>query len=251
MTGWRRFPAEPAVIAWLDAVDDAARATSSDPAHGRWWRQGGTWFAGVDALPNDEAGRVGQGPPLSGAALADAETVAGPLPLHPAQVSVVMPGYPAREPDETDAQHRYRRIRAAAHLDGLKADAEGRRRVSEPHAWILGLPLDPMRPGRSPLVVWEGSHEIIRDGLSRALAPHPSDTWGSVDVTDAYRAARLEVFERCRRVEVTAERGEAILLHRLAIHGIAPWEGAGGAPRAAIYFRPILPGGVADWLSLP
>jgi hypothetical protein len=41
-------------------------------------------------------------------ALAAAHEVAGPLPLHPAQVSVTYPGYPAQDPGESDAAHRFR-----------------------------------------------------------------------------------------------------------------------------------------------
>ena len=68
MTGWQVFPAETAVTDWLASAEPAARATATDPAHAEWHRHGGTWFAGVDVLPNDERGRVEGGPPLSGAA---------------------------------------------------------------------------------------------------------------------------------------------------------------------------------------
>ena len=49
-------------------------------------------------------------------------------------------------------------------------------------------------PGAAPLVVWEGSAEVLRAALARALAPHPPETWGEVDLTEAYAAARREVF---------------------------------------------------------
>ena len=45
--------------------------------------------------------------------------------------------------------------------------------------------------------------------------------------------------------------GEAVVLHRLLIHGVAPWaEGAQAAApgRSIAYFRPVM-GSVAEWLS--
>ncbi|MBF9029944.1 hypothetical protein HKCCE3408_06030 [Rhodobacterales bacterium HKCCE3408] len=271
MTGWRRFPAEDAVLDWVRAVRPVAGAVLADPAEDHWYRHGRTWFAGVDALPNDAAGRVpvrgagpsrspeyfeskegAWGPPLSGAALAAASDVAGPLPLHRGQLSVTWPAYPGRDPDESESSYRYRRDRAAAHLDGLLPVGSARRRMArEPHAWILGLPLDEMGPGRSPLVVWEGSHEVIRTALRSAYDGRDPADWPDIDVTDIYQDARRTVFETCDRVEVTAQAGEAVLLHRLLIHGVAPWTGPEGPPRAVVYFRPVLPGGVADWLALP
>ena len=73
-------------------------------------------------------------------------------------------------------------------------------------------------------------------------------------MTRAYQAARRAVFETCRRVELPAQPGEAILLHRHALHGIAPWR-KGAKPihqgRAIIYFRPMMPGGLETWLKRP
>ncbi|MEL6533134.1 MAG: hypothetical protein AAFN09_03020 [Pseudomonadota bacterium] len=251
--GWAVYDNDPDLTAWLDHV----RPRSRELAHRAdlrqaWLRHGGTWFAGVDVLENDEAGRVADGPPLSARALEDA----GALPLHPGQLSVTYPGYPRRDADETDAAHGYRLRRDAAHLDGLlPIGAERRRMIREPHAWVLGLPLDPMRAHQAPLVVWEGSQEILREALRDALRPSAPESWSDVDVTEVYQAARREIFKRCPRVEITAEPGQAILLHRLSLHGVGPWpetEHAGHeVSRAVIYFRPLLPGGIVDWLTLP
>ena len=50
---------------------------------------------------------------------------------------------------------------------------------------------------------------------------------------------------------VTAGRGEAYLVHRLALHGIAPWgAGATAGERMVIYFRPES-GDPAAWLRAP
>lgn len=255
--GWAVYPAEPPVTAWVDHGRPVARALAGrSDLRQAWLRHGGTWFAGVDVLGNDAAGRVADGPALTGTAFADA----GPLPLHPGQLSVTYPGYPRQDPSESDAAHRYRVTRDAAHLDGLlPIGAKRRRMIREPHAWVLGLPLDPMRAGQAPLVVWEGSQEILRAALQDALAAHAPRDWPDVDVTEIYQAARREIFQTCARVEITATPGEAILLHRLMLHGVGPWpddtparapDGAETA-RAVVYFRPLLPGGIADWLALP
>ena len=124
--------------------------------------------------------------------------------------------------------------------------------MEEPHAFILGLALNDASADAAPLVVWEGSPAILRAAFAEALAPYPSQDWASVDVTDAYVAARRRVFETCRRVEVPSRPGEAVLVHRLALHGVAPWaDGASAGPdgRMIAYFRPLLAGGVPAWLA--
>ena len=58
--GWRRIGPDPAIAAWAAAarpVAEAAVAASPEP-----WRCGGTWFVGVDALPNGPDGRMGDAP---------------------------------------------------------------------------------------------------------------------------------------------------------------------------------------------
>ncbi len=213
-------------------------AASAEP-----WRCGGTWFVGVDALPNAADGAVGgvdfpwEALPLT------------PEPLHRAQLSVIRPGYPQPSPDETPAAFRFRQTRDAAHLDGILAVGPGKKRmIKEPHAWILGLPLNDS--DAAPLVVWEGSHVVMQAALQTALQDHPVDRWGDVDITDAYQAARAQIFQTCRRVALPARPGEATLIHRLLVHGVAPWESGGVAPdagRIIAYFRPQM-ASVADWL---
>ncbi|MEY4872539.1 MAG: hypothetical protein RLZZ563_1869, partial [Pseudomonadota bacterium] len=210
------------------------------------WRCGGTWFVGLDALPNDADGAV------AGAEFPWGDIGLAPVPLHPAQLSVVRAGYPQQGVEETEAGFRFRRDRDAAHLDGLlPIGPDKRRMVKEPHAWIVGLPLNRAQAGASPLVVWEGSHRIMQTALARAFAGHPVATWDSVDITEAYQAARREVFETCPRVELPGVPGEAVILHRLLIHGVAPWaKGAEAEPpgRMVAYFRPVL-GSVEAWLG--
>lgn len=255
-TGYQVFGPDPEVLRWLASAGPAALAKARNPGHrDDWLRHGGTWFAGVNVLENDSSGRVAGGTALGGAALAAAQAVTGMLPLDPGQVSVTYPGYPQQDPRESDANHRYRKTRDAAHLDGLLPVGPDRRRMlKEPHGWILGLPVTDCGAGASALVVWEGSHEIMRARLGAVLMKHPETDWSKVDLTEAYHAARRDVFETCPRIELPARPGQATLLHRLALHGVAPWQDGAEAPsegRAIVYFRPQLPGGPVDWLHLP
>jgi hypothetical protein len=252
--GWQVFETEAAVKSWLDVAGPAAIAASRAGAlRRRWLRHGGTWFVGVEALPNGPDGAVAGGPPLGGAALGEAARVAGPLPLHRGQVSVTYPGYPAPDPEESDAAHRFRRDRDAAHLDGLlPVGPEKRRHLRELHAFILGIAVTEADPDAAPLVVWEGSHHRIRAAFARAFDGVPAEEWGEIDMTGAYAEVRRAVFASCPRREVPLRPGQCVLVHRHAIHGVAPWrEGARAAEdgRAIVYFRPEV-ARPKDWLNL-
>lgn len=253
--GWVKFPAEQAVRDWAAAALAVARERVQNPdEQAKWLTCEGTWFVGVDALPNDAAGDVGAGP-LGGAAFAAVKRLYGDLPLHRGQVSVTYPGYPRPREGEGEAAFRYRLRRDAAHVDGLLAVGPDRRRMpKERHAYILGLPLTACGDGASPFTVWEGSHQVMRAAFARALADVPEADWADTDLTGIYRETRREVFETCRRVTLPAQPGEAYLVHRFALHGVAPWEEGAAAPeegRMIAYFRPELPDGNRDWLDLP
>lgn len=247
--GWTVLPFDPATARWARAAHRVALGVTADPQmRARWLRHAKTWFVGVDALANAADGSI-DGVPLQGPWQDLIDTA---VRLHPAQLSVVYPGYPGRDPDESEASFAYRRDRDAAHLDGLLAEgADKRRHLREPHAWILGLPLN--ASDASPLVVWSGSPAIIRAALARRFEGIAPRSWPDEDITDAYQAARREVFETCERVEVRAGPGQAVIVHRLAIHGVAPWSAAASAPpegRMIAYFRPVL-SNLADWLAAP
>lgn len=239
--GYRRVAAHPALKVWADAARAPAASAVRASAD---WRCGGTWCVGLEALANDPGGTVA-GVPLPWDVLG-----LRPMPLHRAQVSTTRVGYPQPSAAESEAAYRFRLNRDSAHLDGLlPVGPEKRRYVREPHAWILGLPLNPADAGAAPLVVWEGSHLVMQAALSPLLAPAADPA--EVDITDAYQAARAEVFRTCPRVELPGVPGEAVILHRHLIHGVAPWAAGATAEepgRMVAYFRPLLPS-VTDWIA--
>lgn len=251
--GWTVFEMDPAVLAWVEAARPLAAEIMADPgARAAWLRCGGTWFAGVNIFPNDASGAVAARgvPPLSGDAV---RFVAETLGLSgfgwdTAQISACYPGYPQPWEGETEPAFRYRVKRDAAHVDGLAPDAARRRRIGEAHGFILGLPLWETPPEASPFVVWEGSHEIIRAAFRTRLEGIPPEQWAEEDITEAYWSARAECFERCPRREIAAKPGEVTLVHRLALHGVAPWSAPEGPARAIAYFRPDpFPGDAPHW----
>lgn len=247
-----RFFRDPATVAWGNAVRPAATAAIDDPAHKHWWRSGDTWFVGVNALPNDPDGRVGDSPPLAGAAVDFALGLGlTDSKWDRAQVSVMYPGYPQQDATETDAAFRFRRDRNAAHVDGLRPEGPERRRyLREPHAFVLGLPLDDTRA--CPMVVWRGSHRIMHAAFAKAFDGVPVSDWGQIDLTEIYADARRAVFETCDMVELHTKPGEAYVIHRMALHGVLPWYPPLKDPRRAIvYFRPECTGGALEWLTAP
>lgn len=253
--GWAVFPQEPTVAGWVAAALPFAKAAVAAPANAHLLACDGTWFVGLDALPNDAEGRLGAGPPLSGAVVDFATEQCGGWPaLHPAQLSVTYPAYPKPREGESAAAFRYRQNRDAAHVDGIIGVGEPKRRfVQEPHAFVIGLPMTDASADAAPLVVWSGSHRIMQAALQEALAGRSGDL-SQVDVTEAYQAARRQAFERCPRVTVHGPVGSAILLHRHLLHGVAPWApqaSAGPDGRMIAYFRPELAGGVPAWAAAP
>lgn len=251
--GFLRFPADDATRDWSGHALPFAAAAARDPAQAHWLRCGGTWFVGVDALPNDAQGRVPGGPPLAGAAAAFVQRELGlGLPLHRAQVSVCYPGYPRPSAEESEAAYNFRRRRDAAHVDGLLAEGpEKRRHLKEPHAYILGISLTEQSGDAAPLTVWKGSHRIMTPMFAKAFAGLPPERWKEVDVTAPYQEARRQVFASCERVVLPSAPGEAVLVHRHLLHGVAPWgDAATGTAegRMIAYLRPEFPD-VGDWLS--
>ena len=254
--GWCRFDHDPELRSWIDTALAPARACLRDPQQKKWLRYQGTWFAGVNALPNDEKGAVDSSGALRGRAV---DFIGKELRLthfawDRAQVSVCYPGYPKPMAGESAAKTIYRRERDAAHVDGLLPEGPQRRRhLREHHGFILGLPMVDFDAGASPFVVWEGSHEIMREIFTARFSGIPVEQWGEQDVTEVYHAAREQAFADCKRIEIHARPGEAFLAHRLVLHGMAPWrENARAGPDARMicYFRPD-PFGPGEWLHNP
>ncbi len=246
MRDWQRFAYDPGLARWAMAADRVATDVLADPAQAHQYRYGRTWFVGVDALPNAPDGSL-EGVPLVGSVLEGLWHG----PWHSAQLSVTFPGYPQRMEGESEGQHRFRVHRDAAHVDGLLPMGETRRRhLIEPHAFILGLPLNDV--AESPLVVWEGSAAIMKAAFTDAFDGVAARDWAKVDLTEVYQTARKRCFESCARVALTAKPGEALLLHRLTLHGVAPWTGSEPCEegRRVAYFRPHLDN-PADWLARP
>lgn len=243
---WQRFEYDAGIARWAEAADRTATRVLKDPEHAHQYRYQRTWFVGVDALPNARNGSL-DGIPLEGAVI---DSLSQPE-WHAAQLSVTFPGYPQPMEGESVGQHRFRVRRDAAHVDGLLPEGPRRRRhLIEPHAFILGLPLNDV--AQSPLVVWEDSAEIMRNAFAETLSPYPAAEWHRIDLTDAYQAARKRCLETCERVVCSARPGEAVLVHRLALHGVAPWKGTEQCPsgRRIAYFRPLVED-VSDWLNAP
>ncbi len=251
--GWVKFPAEPATLEWVKAARRPAFAAMDDPTQKDWWRCDGTWFVGVESLPNDADGRVGDGPVLSGAATQFIHaTLKRPfIASHRGQVSVCLPGYPKRGAEESAAQHHFRMTRDSAHVDGLHGEGPDKRRhLRELHDFILGIALEDGDEGAAPFVIWEGSHLVMQKALREVYEKLPPKRWGEVDVTNIYQTTRASVFETCRRVVIPARAGETYIAHRFALHGVAPWGETPLAQRPVIYFRPCHMGPL-EWLTAP
>ncbi|WP_299690327.1 hypothetical protein [uncultured Tateyamaria sp.] len=233
------FDATKAGVRWAAAARRVATRISEAPGfRAANLRHGQTWSVGVDALPNAADAAV-DGVALNG----DWQAHVPAVPLHRAQVSIVYPGYPGRDADETATAHRFRLIRQAAHVDGLLPVGPARRRFPrEFHAYILGLPLN--RSDNAPTVVWPGSHIIMQAALSAVIGARDPAT---VDVTEAYNAARRDVFDRISPVSLQVPPGGAFLMHRFALHGTAPWTGPAAPARMIAFFRPEF-ASAQDWL---
>ena len=247
--GWRKFEYDPNIARWAQAAHhEGCLRLRDNTMREKWLQCQGTWFVGVDALPSDTIGRIGD-TDLKGSVI-DELAQTHTKPLHPAQLSVIYEGYPKPREGESDAAFGYRLKRDAAHVDGLLPVGKDRRRMlKEPHAYILGLPLNDTSPEASPLVIWEGSQILMAEAFQAVFHMyHPRD-WENIDITEIYQSTRRKVFEKCNRVSVHARPGEAYVLHRLALHGVAPWAKGAVAPsegRMIAYLRPEL-ADPSDW----
>lgn len=252
-SGWVKFNHDAELATWQQhALHPAIESISSAP-NKQWLRHQGTWFVGVNALPNDSHGKIAGSNVLSGAAIdwlrryvhsafAILDAPSGDIEWDRAQISVCYPGYPKKSPEESDSAHLFRRQYDAAHVDGLLREDGGKARYArEHHAFILGIPLSEFSADAAPFVVWEGSQKVIQQRLQKRLATVPVKDWYREDISQVYIQARKEVFARCERKEIYAQVGEAFAVHRLAVHGMAPWAKHASSDtngRMIAYFRP-------------
>jgi hypothetical protein len=254
--GWCRFESDPYLLKWIESALPVARSAVLEPDNAKWLRCGETWFAGVNILPNAGDGSVGSSPTLGGDAVDFINQVLdlSGFDWDKGQVSICYPGYPQRMAIETEAAFKFRRDRDAAHVDGLLPEGPNRRRfLREWHGFILAIPLLDYDTDASPFVMWEGSHEVVRETFESLFQNRSPDDWPSIDVTEEYHDVRRKIFETCRRVEITAKPGEAYLVHRLALHGVAPWKAEHDSAckeRMICYFRPET-GAIEPWLIDP
>ena len=241
--GFEVFDTDAQVLRWASAAHGVAVTLSADPQiRAANLRHNQTWFVGVDALPTAPDGSI-EGIPLGGPWQ---QRITPPQAWHLAQLSIVYPGYPGQDPDESDANHRYRIKRAAAHVDGLlPVGAAKRRFLREPHAFVLGLPLN--TSDAAPLTIWPGSQHIMGAAFRDVVGTKDPQ---SVDLTEGYQAARRQCFEQIVPEQIIAAPGQSILLHRHLLHGVAPWQVGQNAPpegRMIAYFRPEF--SAAEWIA--
>lgn len=246
--GWAKLPYDPALAAWVKQAYPQAIQAANDPHNtANWLRCQGTWFVGVDVLTNPA--------PLTGPALETAQYAMGidAFDWGLGQISVCYKGYPKQDTNESPGMFNYRKNRAFAHLDGLKAvGANRRRKMDEFHGCILGIPLNIAPAKAAPFIVWQGSHLIFRDMLSKAYAGTPPANWHTIDITEIYQQTRAQIFDSCIPVELHAKPGEAYIAHRFALHGMSSWDAALDGPndgRMIAYFRPYWQGDKAGWLA--
>ena len=241
--GWVKFKFDERVVRWANAANSKiiSKLKNKEIFDNNLTCQG-TWFVGVDALENDTDGALGEislsGPFESLMKRAEARG------LHAAQVSIIFEGYPKPRDQESESSFNFRLKRDAAHVDGLIADFPGGpRKLKEPHAYVLGIPLNQAPKGASPVVVWEGSHHIISKAFSSLFMNRDPEEWADLDVREVYTQTRKSIFEKCKRRVLHANLGESYMIHRLCLHGISAWDFEiknFNEGRKIAYFRPEL-----------
>ena len=251
--GYIEFKYEEQIAKWAEFAGKKGNEILANPNQlAKWLQCEGTWFVGVDVLPNDSKGNFKSVKfPHTFSRLMKNINL---KPYHKAQLSVIFPGYPRPRAGDSEAAFEYRLKRDAAHVDGLlPIGTEKRRYLIEPHGIILGIPLNNTHSGASPIVVWEGSHLIMKKEFSNLLSKVPPSSWKDIDLTDTYKKARRNCFENCTRKVIESPVGTGYAIHPLLLHGMAPWvspsKGVESSNRQVAYFRPLL-NNVQDWLSI-
>ena len=136
----------PSVAAWVARSLPQAREAVKAPENAQWLRSGGTWFVGVNALPNDARRSWCPAARRSPARLSISFAMSWALrdlALERGQVSVCYPGYP--QADAVANRRRPSLIAATApRLISMGFMPKARRGggfFHEPHSFLLGIPM--------------------------------------------------------------------------------------------------------------
>ena len=242
--GWAAVSCDAQMLNWTRlAKEITMQKLDSISSKKGQLRCGGTWFVGVNFLNNDPSGRLNN-ISFKGDAVKAITTRYGELFFgwDEAQISICYEGYPRQDENEPPGAFEYRKNRFGAHIDGILPVGEAKRRFArEFHAFIFGVPLVDCNEHTSPVVVWEGSHHIIREYISKALSNIPVNRWKNEDITEIYNSARREVFFKCKQKTILVPLGGSYIMHRFTLHGIMPWrekEKLKECGRMIAYFRP-------------
>ena len=106
--GYREFGYDEQVAKWAEFAKKKGNRILADPAQLQKWLQcEGTWFVGVDVLPNDSRGDFinTQFPNVFKSFMSKINL----KPYHKAQLSVIFPGYPKPRIGDSEAAFEYRR----------------------------------------------------------------------------------------------------------------------------------------------
>ena len=244
--GWAVLDPDKEMYEWIDqAKKISQQKLDKNYFIKKQLRCGGTWFVGANFLKNDSHGKL-NGVSLKGKAVRSIVDRYGKLfsEWDQAQVSICYRGYPQPSKSETLASFNYRKNYFGAHLDGIIPIGQPKRRYAQQyHTFIFGIPLVNFNAFAAPLVVWEGSHQIMRDAISRRLLKSSVKLWKDLDITEIYQEARKEVFLKCEQKKIVVPLGGTYILHRQVLHGVMPWGKHGRSDekgRMIAYFRPTL-----------
>ncbi|MDA9673207.1 hypothetical protein N9U01_02235 [Paracoccaceae bacterium] len=241
--GWIKFGYDQRLVRWAKLANSKiiAKQKNKESFENSLTCEG-TWFVGVDALGNNPDGTL-DGIPLQGPFESLMKSYKAHS-LHSAQISIIFQGYPKPRDQESESSFNFRLKRDAAHIDGLIADFPGGpRKLKEPHAYVLGIPLNQAPKGASPVVVWEGSHHLVSEAFERFFLNRNPNEWVDIDIREVYLETRKRIFKKCKRRILHANLGESYMVHRLCLHGISPWDFKTknfNEGRKIAYFRPEL-----------
>ncbi len=253
--GWASFPFDPNLYDWAIKVHTlVTKKINSTEGQRKKLRCGDTWFPGVNFLENDSFGNIDGAlfPEKLLKFIKHHEPNFGGI-FDKGQISICYTGYPRRMNSESKSSFDFRRNRYAAHIDGILPVGKTRRRfIKEYHSFILGIPINQAGKEASPCVIWEGSHEIIKNELRKYKRLRKISNWGNEDITEFYNDLRKKIFSSCEVKEIWVPMGHAYIINRLSLHGIMPWNQKPKGDensRMIAYFRPDLKNGQKRWLE--